>query len=226
MSISRRVLWVLGCCLLGSALLTGCWGGPSVATLEIVTVEPPPGLAFGTQGPRIERVSQTELSIFFSQYEDDPRMPDDVLERYLTDPALMAAQAAMIRDLITHVQEGGAPLTPQELYELALRYTEDPGTALILCHNVLKALARGRSPIPWERVSGDPLVYLLDGQRVEGANLPLHPEASPTGSRGQPSLFYQFFSPSSLGQYDEGDWYHFFLEAAAAYYGATGAGRS
>src|SRR3990170_7886112 len=94
MSISRRVLWVLGCCLLGSALLTGCWGGPSVATLEIVTVEPPPGLAFGTQGPRIERVSQTELSIFFSQYEDDPRMPDDVLERYLTDPALMSAQAA------------------------------------------------------------------------------------------------------------------------------------
>ncbi len=53
MSISRRDIWaVVGCFLLGSALLAGCWGGPSVATLEIVTVEPAPGFAIGTQRPR------------------------------------------------------------------------------------------------------------------------------------------------------------------------------
>lgn len=43
-----------------------------------------------------------------------------------------------------------------------------------------------------------------------------------TGPRGQPSIFYQVFSSSELGTEDEGDWYHYFLEATAAYYTATG----
>jgi hypothetical protein len=223
---SPKSLWARASCLiLTAALLGGCWGGPNVTPLEIVTAEPPP--EFGPIGPpsgvvRLEQVSQTDLSIFFSQYEDDTSIPADVLERYLTDPAMMAAQTAMINDLIGHVQAGGAPLTPQEFYQQALAYTDDPGTALILCHNVLKAMARGRSPIPWEKHSEQPLVYLFDGGEVNAAELPLHPDAATTGSRGQPSLFYRFFSPTALGRYDEGDWYHYYLEAATAYYGATG----
>ena len=43
-----------------------------------------------------------------------------------------------------------------------------------------------------------------------------------TGSRGQPSIFYQIFSSSELGTNDEGDWYHYFLEATVAYYTAKG----
>ena len=211
-------------------LLAGCWGGPDVTPLEIVTVEAPSGSGFSTVGPpsvafpRIDTVSQTGLSIFFSQYEDDSSIPADVLEGYLTDPALMAIQEAMISDLVARVQAGEAPLTPEAFYQQALARTNDPGTALILCHNVLKAMARGRSPIPWEKVTEEPLVYLFHGERVEAASMPLNPEASATGSRGQPSLFYRFFSPTALGQYDEGDWYHYFLEATVAYYGATGRG--
>jgi len=213
--------------LLAAVLLAGCWGGPDVAPLEIVTVEPS-GPGFGTVGPpsgafpRVDTVSQTDLSIFFSQYEDDSSIPGDVLERYLTDPELMAIQEAMIAELIVGVQAGEAPLTPEEFYQQALARTNDPGTALILCHNVLKAMARGRSPIAWEKVSEAPLVYLFNGERIEATSMPLNPEAATTGSRGQPSLFYRFFSPTALGQYDEGDWYHYYLEAAVAYYGATG----
>jgi hypothetical protein len=216
--------------LIVAMLLAGCWGGPDVKPLEIVTVEPSAGTPFGTVGPpsgtlpRIDTVSQTGLSIFFSQYEDDSNIPADVLDAYLTDPELMAIQEAMVSDLLARVQTGEAPLTPEEFYQLALSRTNDPGTALILCHNVLKAMARGRSPIPWEKVSEDPLVYSFNGEQIDASGMPLNPEASPTGSRGQPSLFYRFFSPTALGQHDEGDWYHYFLEAAVAYYGATGRG--
>lgn len=211
--------------ILGALLLAGCWGGPDVTPLVIVTVESPP--EFGEIGPpsgvvSLGQVSQTDLSIFFSQYEDSDDIPPEVLQRYLTDPALMAIHNSMITDLIDHVQAGGAPLTPQEFYDRALAYTGDPGTALIVCHNVLKAMARGRSPIAWEKQSEVPLVYLFDGQSVSGGSMPVHPDAATTGSRGQPSLFYRFFSPTALGQFDEGDWYHYYLEAAAAYYGATG----
>jgi hypothetical protein len=205
----RKSFWSRGSALiLTAALLGGCWGGPNVTPLEIVTVEPPP--AFGPIRPpsgvtSIDLVSQTELSIFFSQYEDDSDIPAEVLERYLTDPALMAIQTAMINDLIDHVQAGGAPLTPGEFYLYALAYTDDPETALILCHNILKAMARGRSPIPWEKTSEQPLVYRFNGQQVDAAGLPLHPDAAATGSRGQPSLFYRFFSPTALGRFDEGD---------------------
>lgn len=224
--LARGSFWIRASALiLVAALLAGCWSGPSVTPLEIVTVESPP--AFGTIGPpsglpSIEFVSQTDLSIFFSQYEDDSDIPPEVLERYLTDPVLMAIQTAMITDLIGHVQAGGAPLTPEEFFSQSLAYTDDPGTALILCHNILKAMARGRSPIPWQKQSEQPLVYIFDGQPVNAAGLPLHPDAATTGSRGQLSLFYRFFSPTALGQFDEGDWYHYFLEAATAYYGASG----
>jgi hypothetical protein len=167
--------------ILVAFVLAGCWGGPDVTPLDIPTPEPAP--QFGPIGPpsglvQIEFISQTDLSIFFSQYEDDSDIPPEVLQRYLTDPALMEAQVSMITDLIDHLQAGGAPLTPQEFYSQALAYTGDPGTALIVCHNVLKAMARGRSPIPWEKQSEVPLVYLFDGQPVNGGAMPVHPDAA------------------------------------------------
>jgi len=200
---------------------------PPPRLIDFETTAPAPGFDLGgqPQNPaslRIERASQTDLSVFFSQYEDSGSIPDDILERYLTNPEMMATQMALLSDLIDRLESGGAPLTAQGFYEMALAYTDDPGTALLLCHNVLKALARGRSPIPWEVVSREPLVYLFDGRRIEIDPSQLHPDARPTGARGQPSIFYRLFSADEFGQMDEGDWYHFFLEAAAAYYGATG----
>jgi hypothetical protein len=156
-------------------MLIGCWGGPNVSPLEIVTIELSSGASFGTVGapsgtfPQITAVSQTGLSIFFSQYENSSSIPEDVLEAYLTDPALMAIQDAMISDLVARGRNGEAPLTPEAYYEMALSHTNDPGTALILCHNVLKAMARGRSPIPWEKVSEERLVYVFNGEQIDAS---------------------------------------------------------
>jgi len=198
---------------------------PDIPPIEYQTIETPPG--FGeiepiVNLPIVREVSQTDLSVFFSQYEDDPNIPPDVLEAYLTNPKLMKLQIAAIQDLIDHLDSGSAPLTPEDFYEMILERVEDPGTALLVCHNILKAMARGRSPIPWEKISEEPLIYRFDGKNIEIDPRQSHPSAQMTGSRGQPSIFYQIFSSSELGTNDEGDWYHFFLEATVAYYTAKG----
>lgn len=133
-----------------------------IPPIEYQTIETPSG--FGQIKPIVAKpigreVSQTDLSVFFSQYEDDPIFPADVLEAYLTNPKLMEFQIATIQDLIDHLESSSAPLTSNAFYEMALDRVEDPGTALLVCHNLLKAMARGRSPIPWEIISKDPLIY-------------------------------------------------------------------
>jgi hypothetical protein len=80
-------------------------------------------------------------------------------------------------------------------------------------------MARGRSAIPWEKVSEESLVYLFNGRPIEIDPSQIHLDAEPTGSRGQPSIFHRLFSADEFGRYEEGDWYHYFLEGAAAYYG-------
>ena len=109
---------------------------------------------------------------------------------------------------------------------MALEGVGDPGAARLICHNVLKAMARGQSPVPWERTSpslldpSGPLTYSLAGETVIVG--PSHPQGVAEWPPGRPSIFYRLFDPTALGTQDPGDWYHYFLEAAAAYYGATG----
>jgi len=170
----------------------------------------------------IDGIRQTDLSVFFSQYEDSDVMSSDVLDRYLTNPQMMAFQKNLTSALVDRVRHGDAPLTPESLYQLALQGAGDPGTALIVAHNVTKALARGRSPIPWEKVSDDPLVYRLNGADVTFEPASFHSDAGLVGSRGRPTVFYAMFSADALGTKDEGDWYHYYLNAAASYCAATG----
>lgn len=170
----------------------------------------------------IDGIKQTDLSVFFGQYEDSDVMSSDILDRYLTNPQMMAFQKNLTSTLVDRVRNGGAPLTPEDLYQLALQETGDPGTALIVAHNVTKALARGRSPIPWEKVSDDPLIYRFDGADVTFQPENFHSDAELIGSRGRPTVFYAMFSADALGAKDEGDWYHYYLNAAASYYAATG----
>jgi hypothetical protein len=214
----RQPLKRLGYCLL--IILILCLPAcevkftPDIPPIEFQTIETPSG--FGeiepiVNPPIVREVSQTDLSVFFSQYEDNPSIPPEVLEAYLTNPKLMELQIATIQDLIDHLESGSAPLTPHDFYEMTLDRVEDPGTALLVCHNVLKAMARGRSPIPREKISEDPLIYKFDGKNIEIDPIQRHPSAQMTGSREQPSIFYQIFSSSELGTNDEGDWYHFFL---------------
>lgn len=200
--------------------------GSTIAGVPITWIsdtQPPPDPLFNPQ--YIERVSMTELSVFFSQYEYDSRIPDDVREKYLTNPALMRFQRDVIVDLIDRIEDSNnSPLTPQEFYTLVENKVGDPGTSLIVCHNVLKAMARGYSPIGWDNISRNPLVYSLEGHDtyIEIDTTSLHPDAVPLNNRGEPSAFYIIFSAESLGTNDPGDWYHYNLEAATAYYAATG----
>lgn len=138
---------------------------PDIPPLLVQTIEIPS--RFGEiepifNVPFVSEVSQTDLSVFFSQYEDNPKIPPEVLDVYLTNPQLMEAQVATIQDLIDHFESGSAPLTPSDFYQITLDRVADPGTALLVCHNVLKAMARGRSPIPWEKISEDPLIYKFE----------------------------------------------------------------
>lgn len=172
-------------------------------------------------GYTIEDIQQTELSVFFSQYENSSDIPAEVLEKYLTNPELMAIQREVITTLVERVQNGEPPLTPQQFYDMVLAETGDPGTALIVAHNITKSLARGLSPIGWTKESESPLVYSMDGQQFTFDPATFHPDALATNN-GTPSVFYAMFDSQALGTNDPGDWYHYYLQASASYFGATG----
>ncbi len=139
----------------------------------------------------------------------------------------MAIQKAVLQDLINYLYSGGEPLNPQQFYDVVLTYTNDPGTALLICHNLTKALSWGSDNIAWERISPNEdnssgsTIYKFDGQEVPLDDLPLNPKAQADWG-GRPSIFYRLFDATFLGTNDPGDWYHYYLTATAAYYGATG----
>ncbi|MBW2635956.1 MAG: DUF4157 domain-containing protein [Deltaproteobacteria bacterium] len=169
----------------------------------------------------IKDVQQAELSTFFSQPE--PLLPQPLQDKYLVDPALMATQRSVIRALVDRVQGSEAPLTANQLQTLVLSQESDLGTALIICHNVTKALSRGNSPINWSNVSRDPdpLVYSLNGTIYTFDPDNFHPDAEEF-ARNQESVFYAMLSPDQFGQRDDGDWYHYYAMATISYYRASG----
>ncbi|MDJ0752611.1 MAG: DUF4157 domain-containing protein [Ardenticatenaceae bacterium] len=170
----------------------------------------------------IQNVQPAELSTFFSQPED--LLPSSILDKFLREPGLMATQRTVIRDLIGLVQRAEAPLTANEFEALVLGHESDRGTALIICHNVTKALSRGQSPINWDNVSRepDPLVYTLDGMAHTFDSTAFHRDAHPYSSRGEESVFYAMLSIDEFDNRDEGDWYHYYALAATSYYQASG----
>jgi hypothetical protein len=230
--LSARVAQGFGCLI--ASLVGGdatCSGdAPSSAPdAPIVIADPVPSEPPTPPPFAIERANLCELTVLFSQYEDTPNptgrdgtaIPHELLEKYQTNPDMMAYQRNLIDELATHAQNGGAPLTPEQVYQRALAQTQDPGTALLVAHNALKALARGSDSIGWTKVSNDPLVYRMDGKEYQFDDADLHPDAEPTAN-GNNSAFYRMVSPAELGTNDPGDWYHFFLEATMSYYSATG----
>lgn len=171
---------------------------------------------------KIQNVQQAELVTFFSQPE--PMIPQHLRSKYLVESTLMSTQRKVIKTLISRVQTGKAPLSADELKTLVLnKYESNIGTALIICHNVTKALARGNSPINWSNVRRDPdLVYSLDGSNYTFNPDRFHHKADPRSSKNKKSVFYAMLSPTQFGIRDEGDWYHYYAIAAASYYRASG----
>ncbi len=184
-----------------------------------------PGLSRGMRrasstAPAIQRAIQdvrhNELTTFFSQPEN-ATVPH-LLDKYLSEPGLMTAQRAVLADLAGQVQRGEAPLSAAELLQLAQQHESDLGTALIICHNITRALARGSAAIQWGNVSREPLVYSLAGTTFTFEPDQFHRDAVPISSRGEYSVFYAMLSDLEFGQQDEGDWYHYFAIAATTYY--------
>jgi len=162
---------------------------------------------------RVLSVDPLLLTLFFSTREAGPVVPAEATAEYLTEPTLLAHAIALRSRLLQHWTSGGAPVTTRQVYDLALQIAGHPGTALLLCHNVTKAFARGGDAIGW-RLINRATGACSDG---ESAFVP----ASLSGAFGAPSIFHALFAASELGASDAGFWYRYYACAAAACYAAN-----
>jgi hypothetical protein len=162
---------------------------------------------------RVTSVDPLLLTLFLGDREAGPIVPAEATSEYLTEPALLAHAISLRGRLLQHWTSGGAPVTTRQLYDLALQIAQHPGTALLLCHNVTKAFARGGEAIRWRvinRAAGD----YSDGQSAySAAGLP--------AAFAAPSIFQALFAAAELGIADAGYWYRFFACATAACYAAS-----
>jgi hypothetical protein len=137
---------------------------------------------------------------------------------YLGLPTL-APKASGLRDEVIRLwQMGQTPLTPTALFDRAMTLTPHAGTALLLCHNVTRAFARGGQTVRWrktDRLRGD----YTDGAYRYSVQVP----SSPGGLQTlpvRPSLFYFLFSPGALTNRDPGLWCRYFAAASVAWFAA------
>ena len=118
------------------------------------------------------------------------------------------------------------PLKLDELTALALDISGDGPAAMLLCHNVTKAFARGGVAIQWDRVPSAPGSY-SDGKKVWTPEVK-HPAGkivksfNKKANRDLPSIYYLLFSARELGTADPGDWYHYYVTATMAALSASG----
>jgi hypothetical protein len=171
-------------------------------------------------------VEPTLLGVFFSQYEGDPRVPAKANEQFLTRSPLLSMGRSLRDRVLTDWRLGKPPVTLDRLHELAMDIAGQAGPAMLLCHNVTKAFARGGTAITWDRVPSNPETY-SDGRKVWTPAV-IHRDGRITRSHSKkykrelPSIYYVLFSDKELGTEDPGDWYHFFVAAAITAYSATG----
>ena len=170
-------------------------------------------------GTTIRNIQQCELATFLSQPEFS--IPQKLIDKFLSEPALMKKQREIIVELAERVQNGEPPLNHYEFYELVLSFESNRGTALLFCHNITKALSRGVSPIGWKNVSREPLIYSMNGINYEFDPSTFHKDAN-AYTRNQLSTFYAMFSEFDFGSNDDGNWYHFYATATVLYYKAKG----
>lgn len=158
------------------------------------------------------------LAAFFSQYEGDSRVPAKATHQFLTQGPLLSAGRSLRDSLISRWRSGKAPVKLAEVYQLALQLSGHPGCAMLLCHNVTKAFARGGTAITWDRDPSAPQSY-SDGKKLWEPKV-IHKAGRLTKSfvskykRELPSIYYLLFSDQELGTNDPGDWYHYFVAAS------------
>lgn len=165
------------------------------------------------------------LATFFSQYEGDSRVPATATEQFLTGSPLLSMGRTLRDRVIARWRAGKPPLSVEQLYEVAYDVSGQAGLAMLLCHNVTKAFARSGVAITWDRVGSAPDTY-SDGKKTWTPTV-IHRAGkiirsySKTHKRELPSIYYVLFSDSELGTTDPGDWYHYYVAATMAAYGAS-----
>jgi hypothetical protein len=157
------------------------------------------------------------MNAFLSQYENDPRVPKEATKNYLTEQNLLAMGIKLRDKVISNWASGRAPLTLRQFFNLAYDITNHCGTAMLICHNVAKAFAKGGSAIQWQHNKSTGRYE--DGKKSYVVKV-IHPKGViiPRPNNEGKSIFYVLFSANELGKDDPGDWYHYFVVALVAAY--------
>jgi hypothetical protein len=192
--------------------LRGYFASPPAAP-EPPRVITPPGV--------VAVAHPADLALYFLGRENDPRLPAELGGVFLREPELLARAITLRDEAIESWLSGAAPWNLADFHARGLALAGHPGTALLVCHNVARAFARGGAAIRWIKTSRNQGEY-FDGARAYTARA-IHPQgvlrADPFAA---PSIFYLLFSASVFGATDSGDWARYFASAALAWYIASG----
>ena len=193
---------------------------------------PLPGASpiFGTGVPRayfakaaapapgvLSAVDPSLLALYLLGREDDPRLEPAWTDLFLRQPEMLASGIKLRNEAIDNWLAGRAPWHLTDFYSRALALAGHAGTALLLCHNVARAFARGSVAIPWIKTDRRCGEY-FDGARAVAARI-LNPlGVLRPGPFSSPSVFHLLFDSRVFGVADSGDWRRYFGSAALAWY--------
>jgi hypothetical protein len=167
----------------------------------------------------IATVHPATFAAYLLSAEQDARFDVALGDLYLREQQLLQCALNLRNAALANWQSGKEAWTVGELYAQACSEMSDKPTALLLCHNVTKAFARGGEAIRWvktDRIKGE----YSDGTRTFTARRTGGTGPLPTA----PSIYYLLFSPAVFGTDDPGDWPRWFGWAALAAF--VGAGRA
>jgi hypothetical protein len=174
----------------------------------------------------LNMVDPLHLAIFFSQYESVSVIPDYITEQFLTRAPLLSMGKTLRDQILWNWKSGNSPITRDLLYKLAYDVSGHAGSAMLLCHNVTKAFAKGSVAITWDRDPKKPATY-SNGEKTWIPKV-IHRDGKLIQKKSDkykltlPVIFYLLFSTKDFGTNDYGDWYHYYLAATMTAYGAAG----
>jgi hypothetical protein len=199
---------------LGAAAGPRSYFAAAPAVLLARAPAPPPGV--------LSAVDPAVLARYLLGREDDGRLDPAWTDLCLRQPELLARAIKLRNDAIDNWLGGRAPWNLAEFYARALALAGHAGSALLLCHNVARAFARGGTAIRWIKTDRNRGEY-FDGARTFAPRA-LNPRGVlRAGPFAEPSLFHLLFSAHVFGAVDSGDWHRYFGSAALAWYIAANA---
>jgi hypothetical protein len=170
----------------------------------------------------LSAIDPAVLALYLLGREDDGRLDPAWTDLCLRQPEFLARSIKLRNDAIDNWLGGGAAWNLAEFYARALALAGHAGSALLLCHNVARAFARGGTAIRWIKTDRNRGEY-FDGARAFTARA-LNPHGVlRAGPFAEPSVFHLLFSPHVFGAVDSGDWHRYFGSAALAWYIAANA---